>query len=440
MVTPIDQLNMGLLPMRSRQPRGMDTMGSSLLGASVSPVNVRSQLAAAAQPTALGRVRGALGQSLSEPNILRGIAAGLLTGPTRTPVSFGQSLLGGLQAGQQLQEAEEDRKLKKMLAEAELSKLQRGTMPKLGAPQTYYDQQGNPISVYSKQTPFGTLEALEYGTDKPVDLTGLSKNKPDTTLDKITTEKPFSVQITSDFVGYKPGDLAEIQSITEGGIEKLFTVNQDGEQVEIPLNVFTTEFLSKPDVLKAAIPRINKLDEEIGKQQTSLTATDRFLSLAEQAEQKKMSGIQMKFAGLTGKVKNALGIDGVKGLTAKEELVMFLSSTQQQALGSLRLEVLGPGVLTEQDARRLIASLGPDIMGWFANPQKLREELDIIRGKKLTNLNDLTRRRNSWSRGEVPSARQGLFMPQEWKDGGGTITSWNSLSDDEKREVMASLN
>ena len=66
-------------------------------------------------------------------------------------------------------------------------------------------------------------------------------------------------------------------------------------------------------------------------------------------------------------------------------------------------------------------------MGWFANPQKLREELDIIRGKKLTNLNDLTRRRNSWSRGEVPSARQGLFMPQEWKDGGGTITSWNAL-------------
>ena len=148
----------------------------------------------------------------------------------------------------------------------------------------------------------------------------------------------------------------------------------------------------------------------------------------------------MKFAGLTGKVKNALGIDGVKGLTPEEELVMFLSSTQQQALGSLRLEVLGPGVLTEQDARRLIASLGPDIMGWFANPQKLREELDIIRGKKLANLNDLKRRRNSWSRGEVPSARQGLFMPQEWKDGGGTITSWNALKDDEKRKVMASLN
>ena len=436
MVTPIDQLNMGLLPMR---PRGFNDMGSGLLSP-IAGVDITPQLTAAAQPTALGRVRGALGQSLSNPNILRGIAAGLLTGPQRTPVSFGQSLLGGLQAGQQLQQAEEERELKKLITEAELAKLQRGTMPKLGAPQTYYDQQGNPISVYSKETPFGTLEALEYGTNQPVDLTGLSKDKPDTDSGKITTEKPFSVQLTSDFGGYKSGDLVEVQSITEGDIEKLFTVNQEGQQIEIPLNSFTTEFLSKPDVLKAAIPRINQLDEEIGKQQTSLTATDRFLSLAEQAEQKKMSGIQMKFAGLTGRVKSALGIDGIEGLTPEEELVMFLSSTQQQALGSLRLEVLGPGVLTETDARRLIASLGPDIMGWFANPQKLREELDIIRGKKLANLSDLTRRRNSWSRGEVPSARQGLFMPQEWKDKGGTITSWNALSDDEKKEVLASLN
>lgn len=109
MVTPIDQLNMGLLPMQTTRPRGFDSMGASLLGVNVDPVNVSSQLAAAAQPTALGRVRGALGQTLSNPNILRGIAAGLLTGPQRTPVSFGQSLLGGLQAGQQLQQAEEDR-------------------------------------------------------------------------------------------------------------------------------------------------------------------------------------------------------------------------------------------------------------------------------------------------------------------------------------------
>lgn len=128
MVTPIDQLNMGLLgrqPMRPTtpvdqlNPRVLGGMGSSLLGTGAGLVNIQSQLAAAAQPTALGRVRGALGKSLSDPNILRGIAAGLLTGPQRTPVSFGQSLLGGLQSGQQMKEAEEERLFKRGLLERE---------------------------------------------------------------------------------------------------------------------------------------------------------------------------------------------------------------------------------------------------------------------------------------------------------------------------------
>tara|TARA_R100001510_G_scaffold35555_1_gene32026 strand:+ start:530 stop:2059 length:1530 start_codon:yes stop_codon:yes gene_type:complete len=126
MVTPIDQLNMGLLPMRSTQLRGMGGMGSSLLGpilnppaTSITPVNIGSQLAAAAQPTALGRVRGALSKNLFDPAMLRGLASGLLTGPTRTPVSMGQRLTTGLLAGQQMKEAEEDKLFKRMLLERE---------------------------------------------------------------------------------------------------------------------------------------------------------------------------------------------------------------------------------------------------------------------------------------------------------------------------------
>ncbi len=115
MVTPINQLDAGLL---GRRPRGLNSIGSGLLGP-IPRVNVGSQLMSAAQPTALGRVRGALGQSLSNPNILRGIAAGLLSGPSRTPVNFGQSLLSGLQAGQKLQEAEEDKLFKRRLLERE---------------------------------------------------------------------------------------------------------------------------------------------------------------------------------------------------------------------------------------------------------------------------------------------------------------------------------
>jgi hypothetical protein len=124
MVTPIDQLNPGLL---GRQPRGFDSMGASLLGpvsnppaTSITPVNIGSQLAAAARPTALGRVRGALERNLFDPAMLRGLASGLLTGPTRTPVSMGRRLTTGLLAGQQMKEAEEQRRLKQGLLQRKM--------------------------------------------------------------------------------------------------------------------------------------------------------------------------------------------------------------------------------------------------------------------------------------------------------------------------------
>jgi hypothetical protein len=179
MVTPIDQLNMGLLDRRLMRPitpvdqlstRSLDGMGSGLLGVNVSPLNVGSQLAAAAQPTALGRVRGALGKSLSDPNILRGIAAGLLTGPQRTPVSFGQSLLGGLQAGQQLQEAEEEKRLKQGLLQREMDLATR----KLELEEARFQpdfQKGKSVNVLlpSGDTVFGiereTGEVLVKGAD-----------------------------------------------------------------------------------------------------------------------------------------------------------------------------------------------------------------------------------------------------------------------------------
>jgi hypothetical protein len=208
MVTPIDQLNMGLLPMRSTQPRGMDTMGSSLLGVNVSPVNVQSQLAAAAQPTALGRVRGALGKSLSDPNILRGIAAGLLTGPQRTPVSFGQSLLGGLQAGQQMKEAEEERRLKQGLLQREMDLATR----KLELEEAKFQpdfQKGKRVNVLlpSGKTVFGiereTGEVFVKGPDgqlipAPEGSTGIGVSVQSQTLGGLSPKGMEKIQ--SDFL------------------------------------------------------------------------------------------------------------------------------------------------------------------------------------------------------------------------------------------------
>jgi len=376
MVTPIDELSAGLL---GRRPRGLDSMGSGLLSP-IPRVNVGSQLMSAAQPTALGRVRGALGQSLSNPNILRGIAAGLLSGPSRTPVSFGQSLLGGLQAGQQLQEAEEDRKLKTMLAEAELSKLQRGTMPKLGVPQTYYDQQGNPISVYSKQTPFGTLEALEYGTDKPVDLTGLSKDKPDVSMNKVSAEKASQYTVINPETGQR--EVKTLQYMTINGVEDLYesvppTPENPRGIKRVPFgNVIPFE----PEPIREGMDaQAVKAYTEANDLRQTIVALDEFEGLINEGF---VGGFQSKIDGLTGNLKTLIGNTD---LTRPEQLIKLLKAKQNTLLGKLRVAIVGPGVMTEADAQKVIEALGGDISRWTTNPEIL---VQAIRDARATAARD----------------------------------------------------
>ena len=465
MVTPIDQLNMGLLPMRSTQPRGMDTMGSSLLGVNVSPVNVRSQLAAAAQPTALGRVRGALGQSLSDPNILRGIAAGLLTGPQRTPVSFGQSLLGGLQAGQQLQQAEEDRKLKKMLAEAELSKLQRGTMPKLGAPQTYYDQQGNPISVYSKQTPFGTLEALEYGTDKPVDLTGLSRDKPTFGADKLGTlysykdtsgerktiydSDPSFIQIQSQFDVFKVG--TEQQPKQKSPIE--FEIL---EEIGSPTNTISTYFdpntgqrvdeLTGKPVDMTQYQRIPQITPKFGDIQSSfdalvenenaVTNMKRFSENVDTAN----FGVRGKLDDLVSDFK-ALVQGDTSGLTAQQMARQIAKTNQEGLVGLLKESVVGGGVMTEEDARRILRYMGGAVGDWTAKPEIILEAIEYAIKERVKTGSQIASKYNSMQKrsadfGEYNTSyltyTPKMLAPQSFLDDGYTQSDWRVLPKAEK--------
>lgn len=209
MVTPIDQLNMGLLPMRSTQPRGVDTMGSSLLGVNVSPVNVRSQLASAAQPTALGRVRGALEKNIFDPAMLRGLASGLLTGPTRTPVSMGQRLTTGLLAGQQMKEAEEERRLKQGLLQREMDLATRKIELEEAKLQPGFEK-GKSVNVLlpSGDTVFGierdTGEVLVKGVDgqlvpAPRGSTAIGVTVQSPTVAGVSPKR--TEQLQSDFLG-----------------------------------------------------------------------------------------------------------------------------------------------------------------------------------------------------------------------------------------------
>ena len=412
MVTPIDQLNMGLLNRQPMRPRGLNDMGSGLLSP-MAGVNITPQLTATAQPTALGRVRGALGQSLSNPNILRGIAAGLLTGPTRTPVSFGQSLLGGLQAGQQLQQAEEDRELKKLITEAELAKLQRGTMPKLGAPQTYYDQQGNPVNVYTRQTLMGGLEAVEVGTNKLVDLTGLSKDKPDSFASKISAEQASQYTVVNPETGER--EVKTLQYMTINGVEDLYesvppTPDNPRGIKRVPFgNVIPFEPEPPREGMDA---QAVKAYDEANELRQTIVSLDEFEGLINEGF---AGGIKSKVKGLTGDLKSLVG---KTDLTRPEELIKLLKAKQNTLLGKLRVAIVGPGVMTEQDAQRVIEALGGDISNWTANPQIL---VQAIRDARATAARDFASKQTLFGALKEGKFPELLGLPEGVQDVTGTV-------------------
>jgi hypothetical protein len=401
-ITPVDQLS----------TRALDGMGSGLLGVNVSPLNVRSQLAAAAQPTALGRVRGALGKSLSSPNILRGIAAGLLSGPSRTPVSFGQSLLGGLQAGQQLQEAEEDRELKKMLAEAELSKLQRGTMPKLGALKTYYDQQGNTVNVYTRQTLMGQ-EVLDADTGEIVSLAGLTEDKPDTTASKISAEKASQYTVVNPETGER--EVKTLQYMTINGMEDLYesvppTPENPRGIKKVPFgNVIPFE----PEPIREGMDaQAVKAYTEANNLRQTIIALDEFEGLINEGF---AGGIESKIKGLTGDLKTLVG---KTDLTRPEQLIKLLKAKQNTLLGKLRVAIVGPGVMTQQDAERVIEALGGDISKWTANPQIL---VQAIRDARATAARDFASKQSLFGALKEGKFPELLGLPEGVQDVTGAV-------------------
>lgn len=77
-------------------------------------------------------------------------------------------------------------------------------------------------------------------------------------------------------------------------------------------------------------------------------------------------------------VKNFLG----KPVDGKPFQTLDTAAKQQALLGALRLEILGPGVLTEIDAQRLINTLGGDILSGRLNPDLVASRLQDIYKEK----------------------------------------------------------
>ncbi len=70
-------------------------------------------------------------------------------------------------------------------------------------------------------------------------------------------------------------------------------------------------------------------------------------------------------------------------LTEDEKNLGISQARQQALLGALRTTVLGPGVLTEIDAQRILNRLGGDILSIGTNPEVVKEAMSEVFEQKL---------------------------------------------------------
>jgi len=96
-------------------------------------------------------------------------------------------------------------------------------------------------------------------------------------------------------------------------------------------------------------------------------------------------------AGARGVLESATGkfkalIDETGAVSPEEISQLVASDKAQSIVGQLREEVVGGGVMTEQDAQRVLMAFGGDPTGFFANPQKTLTLVRQIMEDKYMNL------------------------------------------------------
>lgn len=124
-----------------------------------------------------------------------------------------------------------------------------------------------------------------------------------------------------------------------------------------------------------------KLRNTLNDDEVSLKKMINFLK----TQDKTSVGYQRIVDGFMAKMKTFFSTKAKQYDMTEEELALQLANGQLQGLlGSSRKEVVGGGVLTEQDARRIIEYLGGDINA-LQNPYRVKEAISYIFGEKLTN-------------------------------------------------------
>jgi hypothetical protein len=123
-----------------------------------------------------------------------------------------------------------------------------------------------------------------------------------------------------------------------------------------------------------------KLSDQLVEQENGIKSVNRFLKNTENIS---TGGIQRSLDKLSLNVKSIMGLKE-SDLSEAEKAIGLAGSQQQRLLGALRTTILGPGVLTEIDAQRILNAVGGDVNALTTNVDLMRELVSEILQEKVS--------------------------------------------------------
>ena len=225
-----------------------------------------------------------------------------------------------------------------------------------------------------------------------------------------------------------------IQAVRNTNTGQIGTVDQNGKFEPIDSATMMPMTTSDANVFLDQT-QFKKLSDELINQENGVKQINRFIE--------GVGGLPQGIDKLSKSASAAIKTIFTKEpLTEEEKQLGFSRARQQGLLGALRTTILGPGVLTEIDAQRILDRLGGDISSVDTNPALLKEIVGEVLADKMNqyeeNLNiyntHVAGRYGSWGVGQrkrvVPFTESNLTsIPQ-----GMDFDVWNAMTPDEKKK------
>lgn len=240
---------------------------------------------------------------------------------------------------------------------------------------TVGNDQGEAMVAY---VPIDSAEAKKYGADEFGMII-----KPGTFTPE-GSDKSYEISESILTVNNVPALGTQVYTEEIDGVQVTKIRDSETGQFRTPDPAKGELIMSKQAIsdAKASPKDMTKYKTDFDKEIQGIDKIGTFYDLLEDNPEGFEKGINT----VTSAFKTLIGQSGK--LTEDELRQKFLVGLQQGLLGDIRIDVLGPGVLTEIDAQRLLAAMGGDLKSMTVSNESVRNALGQMLHDKINRFND----------------------------------------------------